>query len=310
MADKIADLLTSMGIKFVYHADFPVAKIKVSNQDSQVRKASHIAPPKTVSQFANQMKAGAEFPPIVICAATDEMADGNTRLAAHKRNEQETIPAYVADFGSLIIRQYFAGKANQQGGLRLTPEEAKELALRLMEEGTHPTEIALGLGVSEDEAKKWAWEVECRKRLIHAGVDAVVVNSYRPSDLTRMNSIRLDSVLVEMAALIRDSRIPSREVSKSISGLNKVRSENDALAAIASWRKHFAAEIKKSKAGIGTKKPSAAACIALAYSNLTKRSLKEYVIELNGDASSTIRDQLLAMHDFTNGLLDALTKAD
>lgn len=55
MADLVSDLLNDMGIEYRYVADYPIADIVRDNTEGQVRSASHLAPAKTVTSFANQM---------------------------------------------------------------------------------------------------------------------------------------------------------------------------------------------------------------------------------------------------------------
>jgi len=309
MADSVSDLLNDMGIEYRYVAAFPVEEIVRNNVEGQVRMASHIAPSKTVASYANQMKEGAVFPPVVLCKRTKEVGDGNTRLAAVIKNGETTIPAYVADFSDLSVRMFFAGRANQQGGLRLDAIEAKNLAVSLLKEGTDPSQISLGLGVSVDEAQKWAHELAAIERLAKAGMDESRIYKLKSSVLSRLNSIKLDSVLLEQANLVLDAALSTDQNSKLVTILNRTRSEEEALRLIAVWRKEYGSSIKKQKAGIGNKRPGAIACISLAHANLMKRTTKEYEIEINGGASPEVIAQIKEINERSVLLLDILTRS-
>jgi hypothetical protein len=308
MADIISDLLNEMGIEYKFVREFPIGDVVFGNVESQVRSGSHIAPQKTVSQFRHQMNGGAKFPPIVLCKATKEIADGNTRFQATKLNGGETIEAYVADFGTLNIRRLFAGRINQQGGLRLEASEAKALALEALEEGTEPADISLFLGVSVHEVVKWREEIEGRRRL-----DGVLSSAQEarltPSHFVRMNAIKSDPILRLFALLVADAGLDTKDTSKLVSVLRKQRSEDDASHLIRTWTTEYKPQRAKVKAGLGTKKPSALACIGLAYSNLSKRSLREYTMEINGGVSDEILRQIAFINEFSEKLIEAFTTA-
>jgi len=308
MADQVADLLNEMGIEYRYVADYPVEEIVRNNSEGQVRIKDHLAPPKLVAQYAHQMEQGAQFPPIVICKRTKEVADGNTRLAAKIKTGSSTVPAYVADFPDLSVRMFFAGRSNQQGGLRLDSGEAKALAIMLLQEGTEPEQISLGLGISVDEARKYANEVEARERLLLAGLEADKIDSLEPSVLSRLNNLKMNSILLAQAQFAIDAGLKTGQNSKFVTSLNKLRSEDDALHLITNWRKEYAPSIKKVKAGVGTKKPGAIACISLAHANLMKRTLKEYEIEINGNVSESVIKQIQEISERAERLVEILTK--
>ena len=309
MADIISDLLNEMGIEYKFVREFPVADVVVGNVESQVRSGSHIAPQKTVSQFRHQMQGGAKFPPIVLCKATKEIGDGNTRFKATKENGNETIEAYVADFGTLNIRRLFAGRINQQGGLRLEASEAKALALEALEEGTEPADISLFLGVSLSEVVKWREEIEGRRRL--DGVLSTAQESrLTPSHYVRLNAIKSDPVMRLFAVLVADAGLDTKQASKLVSVIRKQRSEEDASHLIRTWTTDYKPQRAKVKAGLGTKKPSALACIGLAYSNLNKRTLREYTMEINGGVSDEIMRQVSFINEFSEQLIEAFAKVE
>lgn len=86
--------LAARHIDFVFEPNLEISVIR-DVEGNQVRLTEHRAPKVTVERYAEQMRAGAIFPAIVV-NDRHEIVDGNSRWIAAKRNKKETIAAYVS----------------------------------------------------------------------------------------------------------------------------------------------------------------------------------------------------------------------
>lgn len=112
---------------------------------------------QVVADYAEAMKAGAEFPPIVLFHDGNEhhVGDGFHRLMAAQRNEFRDIPADVRP-GTQQDALWFALGANRTNGKRLTETDkthAVEMALRAWPNKMQH-EIASQIGCSESLVSK------------------------------------------------------------------------------------------------------------------------------------------------------------
>jgi ParB/Sulfiredoxin domain len=91
--------------------DFPLSRIRRDDQ-SQVRQLAHIAPALRVEEYAQQMRNGAMFPPILLMTP-DLLIDGNTRLKAAQRIGRQSFPAIVVDTKTRDMALILAASLNQ-----------------------------------------------------------------------------------------------------------------------------------------------------------------------------------------------------
>jgi hypothetical protein len=87
----------------------------------------------TVSEYAEALRAGAKFPPIVVLFDGSDywLADGFHRLEAHRQAELQEIETDVHD-GSRRDAVLHAAGANAEHGLRRTSEDKKRAVLTLL----------------------------------------------------------------------------------------------------------------------------------------------------------------------------------
>src|SRR5205823_3856296 len=76
-SNQVEERLRARHIPFSFEPNLPVDEIGIT-EGQQVRLIRHRAPPEMVARYAQQMKAGAVFPAIVVNDRR-ELIDGNTR---------------------------------------------------------------------------------------------------------------------------------------------------------------------------------------------------------------------------------------
>lgn len=119
--------------------------------DTQARIALNAA---KVDEYAQSMKEGEEFPPVVVFYDGSEywLADGFHRYHAMRQLSKASIDA-VVNTGAVQEAQIYAFGANAKRGLSTSPEDNRRIILRMLE---HPIssswtlgEIARHVGVSK-----------------------------------------------------------------------------------------------------------------------------------------------------------------
>lgn len=118
---RTESVLSSLKVKFEYDPEFPLAKL-VLDQETQVRFEVNQAPQREVKRYADLLKAGAEFPPIVILR-NGRVVDGNTRWNAYDIQRRSTIPAYACDITSPALAKRIGAELNAVHGKRMEKEE-------------------------------------------------------------------------------------------------------------------------------------------------------------------------------------------
>ena len=110
-----------------------------------------------VSNYAESMRAGADFPPVVI-DKQNRLVCGHTRYAAYKKvfgpdySLTATVSKNTADV-DLIME---AAGDNARHGHPLDTYEKKKVVLRLKEHNIEPERISKILGVTVDRVAEWA----------------------------------------------------------------------------------------------------------------------------------------------------------
>lgn len=311
-AQHLNSVLDTMGVEHRLEMDFSYSEI-VTEHRSQIRDANHIAPSKRITEYAHQSQAGAIFPPLVVDKKTMELVDGSTRLEAfHGKLQRTHGPVIIADFPTVTLRKLFAGKINQQSGERLSSNEAKRLAILLIEEGYSDDQISMDCGTSAHEVELWRNEYEARNKL-QGHLTAAQESNLLPSHYVRLNQVKWGTAFMrETAKLIADAAIDTKSTSKYITAINKRDSQDEAFIYLEQLRNdpETRAAIVAVKSGQIRRatRPSATAAIKMAAGVLRKRTIDEYVQELS-EASDDVFADLDFIANVSDQLVDAFTVA-
>lgn len=136
----------------------------------------------TIDRYADAMRGGAQFPPVIVDADTLELYDGKHRLEAAKKlagelgqNGDATILAervHVpeqpdgSDLPDDLWRSLFAASLSSKHGDRIAASEAKTLARAVYEANPdyQAQEVAALLSVSPSRISEWASDITARRR--------------------------------------------------------------------------------------------------------------------------------------------------
>lgn len=207
--------------------DLKVESIK-TEEYSQVRGAQHRAPAETVERYTLMMRNGATFPPIVVAANDKSVIDGNTRIAAARRNGYETIPAYVVKPAYASTARRIGAALNQLNGAALSDEEIQAVARDFLEDQLSDGEIGRRLGRTAEWARKFRRREEFSSR---AGQHPNFKRITR-SAAEKLVDIPLDAPLIKVLDQADKVKIDRTWATKLADAATAQRSEAGAIEAV------------------------------------------------------------------------------
>lgn len=158
-----------------------------------------------VHAYAEEMKAGAKFPPIEVGRLNDRLivVDGYHRTEAHKRLGIEYIQANVKTYTNVKDIIYDSVKANNHHGVRYTPQDKAHIAKLLGVYGFDEEEISALVKVPVDKLNKFTVKnfsdktlKEPLMKLVNKGV--LTIQEAYEVDQGRFSTQSLDDVLVQL----------------------------------------------------------------------------------------------------------------
>ena len=219
--------------------EFEIDKIR-RDPTVQVRSGQHIAPKDRVDEYTQQMRNGAQFPPILLYKP-DILIDGNTRIAAAKRVGRKTFPAIIVNARRPEMGKILAASVNQMGGERLTSEEAHEAAQLMMQEGYPDPAIARELGRDMTQVRRWRAERDVREHAERLGLTEAV-NRIPATALRTLIAVPHDEPFADLAKLFSDVRPTVNEAKEMVTKVAQAPSDADALKVIETLREELAPE--------------------------------------------------------------------
>jgi hypothetical protein len=256
--------LAARHVHFVLEPNLDIRRIR-DVEGNQVRFSEHRAPKVTVDRYAEQMKAGATFPAIVV-NDRHEIVDGNSRWMASLRNKKETIAAYVCSDLSALQARSLSVELNQSHGLSMTEEELRAFVMGADDEGQVLDAKAYSrmTGIKASTLRRW---VAAKHFDMRAGRDGLATDQFKDvADSVRaaLNVAKLEAVFMQAAALAVDAKIPLAQLKTIITEANAASSEAEALAVVERARAVRSDEIKAIASGFKSpprKSKGSALCI-------------------------------------------------
>lgn len=231
---RIEQLLESWQLSFELEPEFVLAKVKHS-EGVQIRLEPHRAPTTAVDEYVTHMRHGAVFPPIVV-TTNGFLVDGNTRMAACKKLERKTFPAYKVKFAILGQAKMFGAALNQMGGYRLTEEEVVVAAEAYMREGYKDEAIARALGKSMSHIRNVRRDRLYREAATRTGVAALEIP--KPTRL-HLAGIQHDEPFKAAVEAVAKAKPTIKDVGALVDRIENTRSDAEALAAVQEMAKQW-----------------------------------------------------------------------
>jgi hypothetical protein len=296
--------LAARHVHFVLEPNLDIRQIR-DVEGNQVRLSEHRAPKVTVDRYAEQMKAGAVFPAIVVNDRY-EIVDGNSRWMASLRNKRETIAAYVCSDLSALRARSLSVELNQSHGLSMTDEELRAFVTGAVDEGQVLDAKAYSrmTGIKASTLRRW---VAAKHFDIRAGRDGLAPDQFKDvSDSVRaaLNVAKLEAVFMQAAALAVDAKVPIAQLKTIITEANAAPSEAEALAVVGRARAARSDEIRAIASGF-KRPPRKSKGSALYMGGL----LRYEVADLLDVAPDRQTEAYIRMHSLKMRLDEALVKA-
>jgi hypothetical protein len=241
--------LAARHVSFVLEPNLDIKQIRDA-EGNQVRLTEHRAPKAIVDRYAEQMKAGAIFPAIVV-NDRHEIVDGNSRWMASQRNKRETIAAYVCSDLSALQARSLSVELNQSHGLSMTDEEIRAFVTSTVDEGQMPDAKAYSrmTGVKASTLTRWVAVKHFDMRAARDGLAIGELKDLADSVRAALNVAKLEAVFVQVTALAADARVPAAQLRTIITEANAAPSEAEALAVVARARAARSEDIKAIASG-------------------------------------------------------------
>jgi len=241
---QIEGRLSARHIEFRFEPNYSISGV-VDAEGHQVRLIEHRAPTEMVTRYAQQMKAGAVFPAIVV-NERGELIDGNTRRRASLKAGRSTIPAYVCRNLTPLQARALSVELNQANGMPMAENELHAYVRSAVQAG-HALDsktCSRITGVRPSTLERWKAQAQFEQRAKHYGIAGVDVAVLAESVQAALNGIRLIPVLIEATSLAVAARMPSSAVRAMVTHVNAATSEASALAIVAAERTDRADDIR------------------------------------------------------------------
>ncbi len=250
---QVEQMLKARGLDFEFEANLAIADIREA-EGMQVRVPEHRAQNEQVTKYATAMSHGAVFPAIVVNESYEKI-DGNTRLAAKRKNKTETIAAYIVYGITPVEGRSLSVELNQSNGLAMTDPEIRNFIVGAVREGQslEVRTLARITGARELKIARWIAEARFEDR---AQAEEIEIGSLPASTRAALNSIRLDSVFTDLTKLAVDAKLPAAEVKRLVSNVNGAPSERESLDIVTAERQARADEIRAIASGFSTARRS------------------------------------------------------
>jgi hypothetical protein len=244
VSQQIEQMLRARSIEFDFEPNVLISEIRDA-EGNQVRLTEHRAPKDQVTKYSIAMKHGAQFPAIVLNDRLERI-DGNTRLEAHIKNGDTTIPAYICHGLTPLEARSLSVELNQSNGLAMTEEEIRRFVDGAVLEGQHADIRSLSrmTGISDTKIARWVAETQFKTRADREGIDQRHVDVLPPSTRAALNVARLAAPFRAITQLAAEARMPAAAVKKLVAQANAAPSESDALAVVAAERDARIGEIR------------------------------------------------------------------
>lgn len=270
----------------------------VTSEGNQVRLIEHRAPTSMVNRYAEQMKAGAVFPAIVV-NDRNEVIDGNTRRLAAAKVGTKTIAAYICGGLTALQARSLSVELNQCHGLSMTEEELRAFVTGAVQEGQalDAKAYARMTGVRASTLTRWVAQANFERRARGYGIPEGQIETLSHSCQALLNAVRLTPVLIELTALSVAAKISATDLRPLVALVNAAPSEADALAIVVAERESRSDQIRKLANGFVSRRSrgSRATMHVAALLKLEASDLTNVVADKEGEGLErlrTLRDRI------------------
>ena len=239
-----------LGIPYRYVATVGLEDIE-RHPDSQARIRESGLP--VVQQYARKMKEGQIYPPVTLWQDGSDgyfLVDGNTRVAAKRRNGTGTTDAYILELNDKDQAVAISANLNTLNGAQLNRDELQRAMMAMTRLGLTNKTIARKLGIPAAQVTRALAAEEFDKRAaVQWPVPEEVKDQLPRTMKARINTVADDAVFAELSNLVVDADLTSKDLTPLLSGISSAGSEADRIKVIADERQNRAADIARVATG-------------------------------------------------------------
>lgn len=275
-------ILTTQGCGFTYVESIALMDIDLLKGLRNQARLEKPIDDDLVADYATAMKAGAQFPPVVLWRPGRGRwipVDGNQRLAAIGKCEKVTTDAYLLDTTDQMIADRISWTFNNAvNGKRLTKQECLHHAMTFVRKyGVSQEQAAREWGISPSTLRFATRAANLRDKL--EKIEVANLNRLDDDRLSRISPLeRLgDDVLSLGAAAVIENGLTQDQVNQMVADVGKARTHEKKIEAIVAFTKSEEAKVRcgETKGGTTKGKPLPRAELVKRMSALW-RILEEY----------------------------------
>lgn len=278
----------------------------------QVRDIKQLAPPHEVNRYAEAMKRGDQFPPVII-TADGYLVDGATRTEAARKRGWTGFPTFVLDINygdALPVQQkqlvYMGAGFNLTHGRGMNTKNIADIVLEVTDVDDTPSEVARKLHISTSTASTLLNAANAKKRAERLGVDVDGTLTNSALKLFGGKSSRFtDPVFKEFFKLAQDAKLPYGTVNSLAKRLEAAGTEHERIDILDTERLAYRDLIEG-----GATSPSPAAKLRQNLGFLLRVDDPEKLIEHEGGAVSQHNDALTKAAEKLFAVIEAQQNAD
>jgi hypothetical protein len=244
LVPEVGDLdraaLDRLGIRYVYHEEFPLAGVD-DEASRQVWNQARLGDPVDehhVEEMVAELERGVEFPPIIFYRDERDRCvtlSGNHRRRAYEVARRETIRAYEATGlaglrkeDERVLRLVY--EANHGHGKAVALDDRVHQALVLIENGYNVRAAAAAVGIPESRVRDHYDAARATRRLeeeLGVNTSTIPISAQR-----RLVNIRNDKVIKAAAEIVPLMSKKTKEVNDLVKAVNAERTEEAQLAVV------------------------------------------------------------------------------
>ena len=177
------------------------------------------------------MKEGQIYPPVTLWQDGSDgyfLVDGNTRVAAKRRNGTGTTDAYILELGSKDEAVAISASLNTLNGAQLNRDELQRAMLAMTRLGLNNKTIARKLGIPAAQVTRALAAEEFDKRAaLQWPVPDDVKDAAAAHDEGAHQPGRRRPVFADLAQLVVDAELTSKDLTPLLAGIDAAGSEAD-----------------------------------------------------------------------------------
>jgi len=245
--DIEAELDDKYHVKWSYVPQVPIAKFDLNKSQHNQARFEPIDP-HTVEQYADAVKRGDKFPPVIAWRPTPRgrlvIIDGNHRLSAHTRAETP-VDVYEVDRDTdprTVALMTFS--FNTKHGRPTSEAERLSQAVYLVDNGASIDHAAAAVNLPSKALKKALARNAADRRADEVGLRRNEWDTLTSTVKNRLKDIATDEGFEDAARLAYDARLGAEEVFELVATLNATKSGKRQSAIIHKYRELHAERIQ------------------------------------------------------------------